>query len=77
MMARMLSLFAAVAMFGAVSAANAAEPITLTDNQLDAVSAGYDVGIIIAAFVTDLPNVNTTVAFTAPAGTYTVKTTSP
>lgn len=77
MMARMLSLFAAVAMFGAVSAANAAEPITLTENQLDAVSAGYNVAISISAAVTDLPNVNTTVALTVPAGTYTVKTTSP
>jgi hypothetical protein len=38
MKARMLSLLAAVAMFGAVSAASAAEP--LTDNQLDSVAAG-------------------------------------
>jgi hypothetical protein len=38
MKAKMLSLLAAVAMFGAVSAASAAEP--LTNNQLDSVVGG-------------------------------------
>lgn len=40
MKTRMLSLLTAAALFSGVAAANAAEPVTLSDAQMDSVAAG-------------------------------------
>jgi hypothetical protein len=43
-MPKMLSALVGASMLGLVGAANAAEPITLSDVQLDSVNAGFSIG---------------------------------
>jgi hypothetical protein len=61
---KMLSLLAGAAMLGSIGAASAAEPTTLNDEQMDAVSAGativggFTVGGFAPAAVFNTGNVN-------------------
>jgi hypothetical protein len=43
-MSKMLSALVGASMLGLVGAANAAEPIALSDAQLDSVNAGFSIG---------------------------------
>jgi phosphoribosylformimino-5-aminoimidazole carboxamide ribonucleotide (ProFAR) isomerase len=45
-MSKVLGALVGVALLGSVGVASAAEPVPLTDNQMDGVSAGIDIAVI-------------------------------
>lgn len=69
---KMFSLLTAAALFSSIAVVNAAEPVTLTDTQLDGVVAG-DASATVS--VTDLSASGPTTATVSITGSATVTTT--